>query len=80
MHFVWVHITCMLACQVLISKRFVAYSVSGCKFFHTLNSSIKYNFIFCSWNVSISMPAEEVVDPPHALKLVEERSLDSVVI
>ncbi|KAE9462473.1 hypothetical protein C3L33_05614, partial [Rhododendron williamsianum] len=32
-----------------------------------------------SWNVSISMPAEEVVDPPHALKLVEERSLDSGV-
>ncbi|KAF7154069.1 hypothetical protein RHSIM_Rhsim01G0009300 [Rhododendron simsii] len=32
-----------------------------------------------SWNVSISMSAEEVVDPPHSLKLVEERSLDSGV-
>ncbi|KAH7862035.1 hypothetical protein Vadar_033930 [Vaccinium darrowii] len=29
-----------------------------------------------SWNVSISMSAEEVVDPPHSLKHVDERSLD----
>ncbi|XP_057464132.1 diacylglycerol kinase 7-like [Actinidia eriantha] len=29
-----------------------------------------------SWNVSISMPAEEVVDPPHSLKPVEESSID----
>ncbi|KAH7846483.1 hypothetical protein Vadar_014516 [Vaccinium darrowii] len=29
-----------------------------------------------SWNVSISMPAQEVVDPPHSLKSVEGCSLD----
>ncbi|KAE9459018.1 hypothetical protein C3L33_09086, partial [Rhododendron williamsianum] len=29
-----------------------------------------------SWNVSISMPALEVVDPPHSLKSVEGCSLD----
>ncbi|THG10109.1 hypothetical protein TEA_021679 [Camellia sinensis var. sinensis] len=29
-----------------------------------------------SWNVLISMPAGKVVDPPHALKPVEEISLD----
>ncbi|XP_057459845.1 diacylglycerol kinase 7-like isoform X2 [Actinidia eriantha] len=28
-----------------------------------------------SWNVSISMPVEEVVDPPHSLKPVEESSI-----
>ncbi|KAI8548009.1 hypothetical protein RHMOL_Rhmol07G0239100 [Rhododendron molle] len=32
-----------------------------------------------SWNVSISMPAQEVVDPPHSLKSVEGCSLDLVI-